>query len=130
MRCDSPKIGAGGCEQALTVVVRAHRRGSRNRSGIRPPEGGPTLALPPACAGADMPRLQGGTTVKRMIMMAGIAALVGGLASTASAASLSLSIGSGGLLNPNSGSTFAVAPLATELTLGFNIAPNVTLDGS
>jgi hypothetical protein len=68
--------------------------------------------------------------MKRFSIMVGIAGVVALYAGGASAASVSLSIGSGGLFNPNDGSAVNVAPLATELSLGLNIRPNVTFDAS
>ena len=52
------------------------------------------------------------------------------LAGTASAATISLSTGSGGQFNAGSGVASNVAPLATELSVGFNIAHNITADAS
>lgn len=63
-------------------------------------------------------------------IVTGLAVAVALSAGVANATSVSLSIGSGGLLNPSEGKTASVAPLATELTVGFNIAPNVTLDAA
>jgi len=37
-------------------------------------------------------------------------------------------MGSGGLLNSKDGSTARVAPLATEVSLGLNLRPNITFD--
>jgi hypothetical protein len=68
--------------------------------------------------------------MKRLAMMASIAGLTLSVGSAAHAVSLSLSIGSGGLLNPNDGSTVSVAPLATELSIGFHVTRRMTLDAS
>jgi hypothetical protein len=68
--------------------------------------------------------------MKRIAVLTGFASFAIFSAGAAHAASLSLSIGSGGLLNPNDGSAISVAPLATELSIGFNVSPRVTLDAS
>lgn len=66
--------------------------------------------------------------MKRTSILSGLALASALFASAASAATLSLSLGSGGLFNTQSGASTSVAPLATEVSVGFNIAPNITLD--
>ena len=66
--------------------------------------------------------------MKRIHLALGILLASSFTAGAASATSLSLSMGSGGQLNTGSGTTSSVAPLATEFSVGFSIAPNVTLD--
>jgi hypothetical protein len=68
--------------------------------------------------------------MKRLSFMAGIAGAIALCAGTAGATTLSLSVGSGGQFNGSTGTTSNVAPLATELSIGFNLAPRVTLDAS
>jgi hypothetical protein len=68
--------------------------------------------------------------MKRHALFAGVIGVMALTASSAGAATLSLSVGSGGQLNTSNGSTSNVAPLATEISLGLNIAPRVTLDAS
>lgn len=52
------------------------------------------------------------------------------VAATASATTISLSTGSGGQFNGGTGVASNIAPLATELSVGFQIARNITADAS
>src|SRR5262245_56122947 len=68
--------------------------------------------------------------MKRTSFLVGSLAVVALSAASASATTLSLSVGSGGMFNTGNGQTSNIAPLATEIGIGFNIAPRVTLDAS
>jgi hypothetical protein len=68
--------------------------------------------------------------MKRFVQIASFAAAGMLVAGAAHAATVSISTGSGGQLNAGSGVASNIAPLATEVSVGFNLRRNVTLDAS